>query len=136
MQVIIFKNTNGGVSVCVPTGAISIEDVLKKDVPLDSDARIINKSDLPSDTDFFDAWEMDDRSITVNLDKAKEITKKRLRFEREPLFQQQDLLFQRALEIGADTSAIVTEKQRLRDITKFADQAKTLEQLRNLKVTA
>jgi hypothetical protein len=40
--------------------------------------------------------------------------------------------FQRALESGGDTSAIVAEKQRLRDITKLADQATTLEQLKQL----
>jgi len=71
--------------------------------------------------------------ITINLDKAKEITKERLRAERAELLQAQDVLFQRALESGADTSAIVAEKQRLRDITTLADQATTLEQLKELK---
>ena len=33
MQVIIFKNDNGGVSTCIPTGEISIDAVLTKDVP-------------------------------------------------------------------------------------------------------
>ena len=72
--------------------------------------------------------------ITINLDKAKAITKERLRAERTPLLQAQDVAFQRALESGADTTAIVAEKQRLRDITKLADQATTLEQLKELGV--
>jgi hypothetical protein len=71
--------------------------------------------------------------ITINLDKAKAITKDRLRAERTPLLQAQDVAFQRALESGADTTAIVAEKQRLRDITTLADQATTLEQLKELK---
>lgn len=71
--------------------------------------------------------------ITVDLSKAKEITKKRLRIEREPLLAAQDVAFQRALETGADTTAIVAEKQRLRDITKLADSCTTTDQLRNLK---
>ena len=70
--------------------------------------------------------------ITINLTKAKAITKDRLRAERTPLLQAQDVAFQRALESGADTIAIVAEKQRLRDITKLADQATTLEQLKEL----
>lgn len=70
--------------------------------------------------------------ITVNLDKAKAITKDRLRAERTPLLQAQDVAFQRALEAGADTSAIVAEKQRLRDITQLADTATTLEELKGL----
>ena len=72
--------------------------------------------------------------ITVNLDKAKAITKERLRAERTPLLQAQDVAFQRAIEEGADTSAIVAEKQRLRDITKLADQATTLEELKGISL--
>ena len=72
--------------------------------------------------------------ITINFDKAVEITKARLRAERTPLLQEQDVAFQRALESGADTTAIVAEKQRLRDITQLADQATTLEQLKQIEV--
>jgi hypothetical protein len=71
--------------------------------------------------------------IVINIDKAKEITKERLRAEREPLLQAQDVAFQRALETGAETTAIVAEKQRLRDITTLADTATTLDELRALK---
>jgi hypothetical protein len=73
-------------------------------------------------------------SITINITKAKAITKDRLRVERTPLLQAQDVAFQRALESGADTTAIVAEKQRLRDITKLADQATALEQLKQIEV--
>jgi hypothetical protein len=70
--------------------------------------------------------------ITINLDKAKEITKNRLRREREPLLQAQDILFQRTLESGNDTTAIVAEKQRLRDITLLVDEATTPEELKSI----
>ena len=73
--------------------------------------------------------------ITINLDNAKAITKDRLRAERTPLLQAQDVAFQRAIEEGADTSAIVAEKQRLRDITNLADQATTLDELKELGAT-
>jgi len=68
--------------------------------------------------------------ITVNMDKARAITKTRLREERAPLLAAQDVAFQRALETNADTSAIVAEKQRLRDITQLADAATTLDELK------
>ena len=132
-QVIIFTNDNGGVSTCIPTGEISIDAVLTKDVPSGKGARIVNLTDLPRDNDFYDAWEMDATSVTVNLDKAKELTKKRLRAEREPLLAAQDVAFQRALESGASTTAIVAEKQRLRDITGLVDAVTTLEGLRAIK---
>ena len=70
--------------------------------------------------------------ITVNLDKAKAIAKDKLRAERIPLLQAQDVAFQRALEEGADTSIIVEEKQRLRDVTKLVDEANTVEELKNI----
>ncbi len=134
MQVIIFSNSNGGVSTCIPTGEISIQAVLEKDVPSGRGARIVNISELPNQyNDFYDAWEMNATSVTVNKTKAVEITKKRLRAEREPLLAKQDVEFQRALESGADTSAIIAEKQRLRDVTNQATEDKTLEELRALK---
>jgi hypothetical protein len=128
-QVIIFTNSNGGVSVCTPTGEISIEAVKEKDTPAGS--LIVNISDLPTDNDFFDAWELADGVVTVNFSKAVEITKNRLRLERIPLLAAQDVAFQRAQELGADTTAIVVEKQRLRDITNIT--ATTLDELRALK---
>jgi hypothetical protein len=70
--------------------------------------------------------------ITINLNKAKAITKDRLRAERAPLLQAQDVAFQRALEEGSDTTTIVAEKQRLRDITKLADGATTLDELKGI----
>ena len=71
--------------------------------------------------------------ITINFDKAKEITKQRLRAERTPLLAAQDVAFQQALEEGKATASIVAEKQRLRDITQLADQATTLDELVALK---
>ena len=68
--------------------------------------------------------------ITINIDKAKEITKARLRIERTPLLQEQDVAFQRALETGADTTAIVAEKERLRNITNAVDTLTTLDDLK------
>jgi hypothetical protein len=72
--------------------------------------------------------------ITINLDKAKAITKDKLRADRAPLLQEQDVAFQRALESGEDTSAIVTEKQRLRDITRLCDAAESIEELKAITV--
>jgi hypothetical protein len=71
-------------------------------------------------------------AITVNLSKAKDITKDRLRAERAPLLEALDVQFQRALETNADTTEIVAEKQRLRDITQLADTATTTNELKQL----
>jgi len=68
--------------------------------------------------------------MTVNITKAKAITKDRLRVERKPLLEAQDVLFNRALETSASTTAIVTEKNRLRDITDGVDAMTTTNQLK------
>jgi len=70
--------------------------------------------------------------ITIDFAKAQAITKDRLRAERAPLLAAQDVAFQRALESGSDTAAIVAEKQRLRDITAQVDTCTTLGELRGL----
>lgn len=132
-QVIIFTNENGGVSVCTPTGELPIEEVQAKDTPAGS--IIVEHDSLPNeDNDFFDSWELNDGVVSVNLSKAKEQTKERLRVERAPLLTAQDVAFQRALESGSDTTAIVAEKNRLRDITLLADDCTTTTQLRAITV--
>ena len=68
--------------------------------------------------------------ITADINKAKAITKDRLRADRKPLLEEQDILFMKAQEAGSDTSAIVTEKQRLRDITKQVDSMTTIDELK------
>ena len=70
--------------------------------------------------------------ITINLTKAKTLTKDRLRHKRKPLLETQDILFMRAQEAGDDTTAIVAEKQKLRDMTKDADACTTTDQLKAL----
>ena len=137
--VYIHTNENGGVSVTTPTPealeTMSHEEIMAKDCP--DHAIMVDRSVLPNDdNDFFNSWELNNGVVTVNLSKAKEQTKERLRIEREPLLQAQDVLFQRALEAGSDTTAIVAEKNRLRDITNLATTSLTLEELRALKAEA
>ena len=70
-QIIIHTNSNGGVSVTVPTGEISVQAVLEKDCP--AGAIIVDSSSLPqgADAQFFDAWELADGHVSVNFEKAK-----------------------------------------------------------------
>ena len=75
-QVIIFSNDNGGVSVCIPTGELPINEVLAKDCP--AGAIIVEDATLPqgSDAQFFDAWELNEGVVTVNFAKAQAIALK------------------------------------------------------------
>ena len=71
MQVVIYTNSNGGVSVCVPTGELPIQTVLTKDCP--AGAIIVDDSVLPqgADAQFFDAWKLDGSTVTVDFPTAQ-----------------------------------------------------------------
>lgn len=70
--------------------------------------------------------------ITVNFEKAKELTKERLRKEREPLLVNLDIQFQRNLESGLDNKYVIDEKQRLRDLPSLVDNCNTIDELKLL----
>ena len=74
--------------------------------------------------------------ITINIDKAKEIKKESLRAERKPLLEAQDVAYMRAQEAGEDTTTIVAEKVRLRNITMLCDTAETVEDLKAIDINA
>ena len=65
--------------------------------------------------------------FSIDMAKAREIHKEKIRFARKPLLEALDIEFQKALETGASTTDIVAKKQALRDapadseITSAAD---------------
>ena len=61
--------------------------------------------------------------IKINVDKAKEIQKDKMRVVRKPLLEKLDVDFVRALELGTDTEEIKIQKQALRDVTKIVTEA-------------
>ena len=70
MQVIIYAQ-NGQVAVCTPTGELPIEEVLAKDCPVG--AIIVDDSELPTDNEYFYAWELVDGKVVVNETKKQAI---------------------------------------------------------------
>jgi hypothetical protein len=70
-QVIIYQNATGGVSVCVPTGELPINEVLAKDCPVG--AIIVDNATLPqgADSQFFDAWKLNGSTVTVDFPTAQ-----------------------------------------------------------------
>jgi hypothetical protein len=132
----IIYTTETGVCVIHPTGELSLEDVLAKDIPIQylSTARIVDKKEIPTDRTFRNAWEIKNEKIVENIGKAKEIHKDRLRADRVSLLEEQDVLYMQALEKKADTKAIVDEKNRLRDITKEVDKCKNTAEIRSIRL--
>ena len=76
-QVIIYTAPAGNVAVCIPTGELTISEVLAKDCP--TGAIIVDSASLPeADNDFFDAWRLADGVVTVDLEAARAIQLKRV----------------------------------------------------------
>jgi len=65
MKRIIYK-TDKGLSVIVPAECgLSIEEIAQKDVPKNVKYKIIDKSELPQERDFRNAWDFD---FSTNFD--------------------------------------------------------------------
>lgn len=117
---IIYTNAEGGVSILVPVAncGLTLDEIIKKDVPAGVAYKIVDVSELPTDRTFRNAWTLKDK-LDVDLDKAKEIHKDTLRRLRKPFLEALDVEFTRALEEG-DTKKqadVVARKKALRDIT-------------------
>jgi hypothetical protein len=82
---------------------------------------------------FFNAWEIVDSAIQINMPKARDIHRATLRQERAPRLTALDVSFMRALERGdtATTQEIAAQKQALRDIPSHPaiEAAQTPEEL-------
>jgi hypothetical protein len=70
------------------------------------------------------------RMITINFDKAKDITKDRLRTERKPMLESLDVVQLRNLNNPEVLAEIEAKKQALRDATNQVDTMTTLDELK------
>ena len=68
--------------------------------------------------------------ITVDITKAKNIWKEKIRKAREPKLAALDVEFMKAQEAGSDTSTIVAKKKELRDFPAQVDSKTTLDEIK------
>jgi len=65
---IIYKRTDGGITIIVPTPdalqSMTIEQIAQKDVPTGLKYKIVDKSEISSDRTFRDAWTIDEAELT------------------------------------------------------------------------
>jgi len=65
-KVIVYKNDEGGISIVhpAPNAKLTIEQVAAKSIPAGKSYAIMEKSDVPSDRTFRNAWDIDDELLT------------------------------------------------------------------------
>lgn len=130
MRKIIYTKAGGGISVVTPvfntfgevkdfTEAQAEQRAWDK-LPADAvNPRWVDPIEVPTDRTFRNAWE-DTGKVSINMSKAREIHKERLRLIRAQLLSVLDVDYQRADEQGnvALKAHIAAKKQVLRDVTK------------------
>jgi hypothetical protein len=68
--------------------------------------------------------------ITIDITKAKEVWKNKIRFKRAGALKKLDLDFMKAQEAGTDTTSIVADKNTLRDLPEQVDTATTIDEIK------
>lgn len=98
------------------------------------DVQTVGTETIPTDRTFRDAWVQSAGKISVDMPRAREVQRERLRAARAPLLEALDVSYQRADEAKDEAAKkrVAAEKQRLRDVTRHPaiDAAKTPEQLK------
>jgi len=68
--------------------------------------------------------------ITIDITKAKDIWKDKIRLARKSALEKLDVDFVKAQETSSDTSSIITDKQTLRDLPSQVDTATTTDEIK------
>ena len=129
---ILIKNPNGTIGIMHPIidCGLTLEEIIAKDVPEGVPYEIVDDSAILADRTFRNAWKHD---LTVDIPKAQEITKNRLRNERQPLLEKLDVEVMKNITDLVKLAEIEAQKQVLRDITKVVDTLTTVEELKAVK---
>ena len=118
MAKIIYTNDNGNVVVVTPVSTeLTVDEIAAKDVPAGKSYSIVEDAQVPTDRSFRDAWALSDGSIQVEMTKAKDLMRDKIREVRKDLLAAEDVAFMRAVETAdADAqTASAARKQALRD---------------------
>lgn len=111
---IIYQNESGGVSVIIPTGELSIEEVAAKDVPEGVAYEIVEDDAIPSDRTFRNAWVMGDCCVEHDLDKCKALGHDMRRAKRAEEFAPHDEVIMKQIP-GVDAAEAEAARQAIRD---------------------
>jgi hypothetical protein len=113
----IYENDEGGITIVTPSDKtdLTLDEIKDKCCPSGKTIVTINKSEMPSNRNFRNAWKLNSNNIETDMTKAKEIHKDNIRNARVSKLAELDIEFQKALETSASTTDIVSKKQALRD---------------------
>ena len=123
MKHVLISRTDGGVSILSARDETNLEAEVGKwrtSCPgLYVSHREIAVASIPADRTFRDAWVSLGGRVQVDMPKAREIHRGRLRVMRKPKLDALDAEYMKALEAGdtARQASVAATKQALRDVT-------------------
>tara|TARA_R100001460_G_C3518600_1_gene172328 strand:+ start:733 stop:975 length:243 start_codon:yes stop_codon:yes gene_type:complete len=68
--------------------------------------------------------------ITIDITKAKEVWKNKIREARKPALEKLDVDFIKAQEASSDTTTIISNKNTLRNLPSQVDSATTVDEIK------
>ena len=110
MKRIIYQNSEGGVSVIIPTESV---ELALKDVPEGVPYEIVEDDAIPADRFFRNAWVANGAAVDVDLDKAKDIGHDIRRTQRAEEFKPFDEIIAKQIP-GADASEAEASRAQIR----------------------
>lgn len=119
MNKVLLVKEGDGIVVKVPCSESDLV-ALANTVP---NCRVVDVDALPKDREFRDAWTLEGK---VDLTKAKEIWKSKLRIARDEKLKELDIKWMKAMEKGdiKIAQSIAADKQVLRDLTEREELTK------------
>ena len=111
MKRIIYQNSEGGVSVIIPTESV---ELALKDVPEGVAYEIVEDDAIPADRFFRNAWVANGAAVDVDLDKAKSIGHDIRRTQRAEEFKPYDEVIAKQIP-GVDAAEAEAARQAIRD---------------------
>jgi len=114
MALYSFENEDGG---------MSIMETLTEDaaIPQHESCTEIQRSDIPTDRYFRNAWTQDGTGVAVDMPKAREVHMDNIREDRDKRLQETDIEMMIKEEQGNSTTSLKEERQGLRDIPQDFD---------------
>lgn len=132
MKAAVYTRPDGGISIFFPADESKLDALMARAIPAEAtNVRVIEHTEIPTDRSFRNAWKHD---FSVDMPKARDIWRNKIRQVRQPKLTALDVDYQRADERNdvLEKQRITTLKQRLRDLPAdpAIDAAQTPEELK------
>lgn len=128
-KIIVYKDNSGGIRIVNPSPKFKLEYVISRDIPEGADYEILNRSALPKDKTFRNAWDLNDKKIITNMTKAKLIAHQIRRANRDKEMAPLDDQIAKRIP-GTNERSVESKRQVIRN--KYAVKQKNIDKAKSV----